>query len=190
MRPSLPALLLVAAAVCDGKGVSNFPISPETAAQYGCGKTCQEALNQTSTKDLKDFDTPFDFEFYAMADNFTNSEPGDLLKLLPVDPDVLGVPGGIATYKIQYTSVALDNSTVPATAFVAFPFLCQSGPFKLVAFAHGTSGVFRGCAPSTSSTLYDYDTWIPVRSRISHHYTSLRGLHSPTTRHHGYPSSL
>lgn len=164
MRPFLAALLLAVATVSAGRTgqASNFPVSPEIAARYGCGQTCQEALNETNTRDLKSFDTPFDFGFYSTADNFSNSKPGDLLKLSPVDPDILNVPAGIATYKIQYTSVDLDNSTVPATAFVAFPFVHRGGPFKLVAFAHGTSGVFRGCAPSTSSNLYDYDTLIPI----------------------------
>jgi hypothetical protein len=37
-------------------------------------------------------------------------------------------------------------------------------PFKLVAFAHGTTGVFRGCAPSTASYLYDYNIWTPLLS--------------------------
>ncbi|EAW20397.1 alpha/beta hydrolase family protein [Aspergillus fischeri NRRL 181] len=164
MRSAVAALLLAAATVsaCRTEQASNFPVSPEVAAQYGCGKTCQESLNQTNSKDLDDFDTPFDFDFYATANNFSNSKPGDLLKLHPVDPDLLDLPGGVATYKIQYTSVDLDNSTVPATAFVAFPFVQRGGPFKLVAFAHGTSGVFRACAPSTSSSLYDYDTLIPL----------------------------
>ncbi|KAL4918119.1 Alpha/Beta hydrolase protein [Aspergillus aurantiobrunneus] len=164
MWSSLAALLFATATVAAGttEQASNFPVSPEVAAQYGCGKTCQESLNQANSKDLGDFNTPFDFDFYATANNFSNSKPGDLLKLSPVDTDLLDVPAGIATYKIQYTSVDLDNSTIPATAFVSFPFVQQGGPFKLVAFAHGTSGVFRGCAPSTSSSLFDYDTLIPL----------------------------
>lgn len=160
----LAVLFFTAATVYAGtlKQASNFPVSPEVAAQYGCGRTCQRHLNQTNAMDLKDFDIPFDFDFYATANNFSGSKPGEVLKLFPVDPKSMQVPGGIATYKIQYTSVDLDNSTVPATAFIAFPFVRQSDPFKLVAFAHGTSGVFRGCAPSTSSNLYNYHTWFPL----------------------------
>ncbi|CAG8939035.1 unnamed protein product [Penicillium salamii] len=141
---------------------SNYPVSPELAAEYDCGKSCQEYLSTANQSDREDFDTPFDFDFYATAGNLSSSKPGDVLKLIPVSPKIMNVPAGIATYKMQYTSVDLDNSTVPATAFLAFPYIAQANPFKLVAFAHGTSGVFRGCAPSTSSTLYNYDTWIPL----------------------------
>lgn len=160
----LAVLFFTAATVYAGtlNQASNSPVSPEVAAQYGCGRTCQRHLNQTNAMDLEDFNIPFDFDFYATANNFSSSKPGDVLKLSLVNPKLMQVPGGIATYKIQYTSVDLDNSTVPATAFIAFPFVRQTDPFKLVAFAHGTSGVFRGCAPSTSSNLYDYHTWMPL----------------------------
>lgn len=130
----LAVLFFTAATVYAGtlNQASNFPVSPEVAAQYGCGRACQRYLNQTNAMDLEDFDIPFDFDFYATANNFSGSKPGDVLKLFPVDPKLMQVPGGIATYKIQYTSVDLDNSIVPATAFIAFPFVCQSDPFKLV----------------------------------------------------------
>lgn len=63
MRSAVAALLLAAATVfaCRTEQASNFPVSQEVAAQYGCGKTCQESLNQTNPEDLEDFDTPFDF---------------------------------------------------------------------------------------------------------------------------------
>ncbi|KAB8231401.1 alpha/beta hydrolase family protein [Aspergillus alliaceus] len=163
---SLSTFLLVAALATAYASTldraSNYPVSPELAEEYDCEKSCQEYLNTTNISDLEDFDTPFDFDFYATADNFSSSKPGDVLKLVPVNPKLMNVPGGITTYKMQYTSVDLDNSTVPATAFIAFPYVYQADPYKLIAFAHGTSGVFRGCAPSTSSNFYDYDTWIPL----------------------------
>ncbi|KAH8432429.1 alpha/beta hydrolase family protein [Aspergillus melleus] len=163
---------------------SNFPVSPELAVQYGCGRSCQVYLNTTQAKDLEDFDTPLDFDFYATAHNFSGSQPGDVLKVVPVHPRLMQIPGGIATYKIQYTSVDLDNCTIPATAFITFPFVRQSNPFKLVAFAHGTSGVFRGCAPSTSSNLFDYDTWIPLLfAGYAVVGTDYAGLGNSYTRH-------
>ncbi|KAL5593013.1 hypothetical protein FOBRF1_012115 [Fusarium oxysporum] len=141
---SLLSLTVVAAHAVTPDRASNLPISPEVAAQYDCGETCQENLSKANDRDLEAFDVTFDFDFYATADNFSSSKPGEILKLKP------------------YTSVDLDNSTIPATAFIAFPYVHQSDPFKLIAFAHGTSGVFRGCAPSTSSTFYDYHTWFPL----------------------------
>ncbi|KAF2629490.1 alpha/beta-hydrolase [Macroventuria anomochaeta] len=155
-------LIAVAVYASTPDRASNFPVSPDVAAQYECGSTCQENIQAASATDLEDFDMPFDFDFYTTAKNFSGSKPGDILKLQPVDPKLAKFPAGIAAYRFQYTSVDLDNSTIPATAFIAFPFVRQKDPFKLVAYAHGTSGVFRGCSPSTSSTFYDYDTWIPL----------------------------
>ncbi|RYC78404.1 hypothetical protein BFJ63_vAg18722 [Fusarium oxysporum f. sp. narcissi] len=161
---ALSTLILAAVAVHAGTPdqASNFPVSPQLAAKYDCGEACQATLNKTNAKDLQIFDTPFDFDFYATAKNFSGSKPGDVLKLSPVNPDILSVPAGVAVYKIQYTSTDLDNSPVPATGFIAFPFVRQSDPFKLVAYAHGTTGMFRGCAPSTSSFLFDYNSWTPL----------------------------
>ncbi|KAF5229484.1 hypothetical protein FANTH_14189, partial [Fusarium anthophilum] len=141
---------------------SNFPVSPQLASKYDCGEACQATLVKTNAKDLSIFDSPFDFDFYATAKNFSNSRPGDVLKLSPINPDIMDVPAGVAAYKIQYTSTDLDGSPVPATGFIAFPFVRQNSPFKLVAYAHGTTGMFRGCAPSTSSALFDYNSWTPL----------------------------
>ncbi|CAG8921856.1 unnamed protein product [Penicillium salamii] len=141
---------------------SNFPTSPEASLQFGCGEACQAALAQGNAEDLEIFGTHFDFDFYATAMNFTGSKPGDILKVKPINSSIIDVPSGVAVYKIQYTSVDLDNSLVPATGFVAFPFVRSQEPLKLVAYAHGTSGVFRGCAPSTSPKLFDYQSWQPL----------------------------
>ncbi|RYC79585.1 hypothetical protein BFJ63_vAg17529 [Fusarium oxysporum f. sp. narcissi] len=160
----LSTLILAAVAVHAGTSdqASNFPVSPRLASKYDCGEVCQATLVKTNAKDLEIFDTPFDFNFYATAKNFSNSKPGDVLKLSPVNPDITKVPAGVAVYKIQYTSTDLDDSSVPATGFLAFPFVRQNRPFNLVAYAHGTTGMFRGCAPSTSSALFDYNSWTPL----------------------------
>ena len=143
---------------------SNFAVSAKTAERYSCGHVCQTTLNKTNAADLEIFDTRFDFDFYATATNFSSSSsPGSLLKLKPLNGTALTVPAGVSVYKFQYTSQDINGTTVPATGFIAFPFVRHKAhPFKLVAFAHGTSGIFHGCAPSTSSFLYDYDSWTPL----------------------------
>ncbi|UPL03110.1 hypothetical protein LCI18_014044 [Fusarium solani-melongenae] len=161
----LSSLLLAAVAVqASSSGqASNFPVSARLAAEYDCGKSCQSTLEAANAVDLHIFSMPFDFDFYATADNFSTSKPGDLLKLSPVDPKLLAlIPPGVAVYKFQYTSTDLDNSPVPATGFIALPYVRGTKPFDLVAFAHGTTGMFRGCAPSTSSFLFDYTSWTPL----------------------------
>lgn len=143
---------------------SNFNISKEIALSYGCNETCQELLTLTNTGDLETLGTAFDFDFYNTADNFSTSTPGDLLKLVVIDSSQLDVPAGMATFRFQYTSQDLDGSPVPSTGFIAFPFVKPAHDQKipLVAYAHGTIGVFRGCAPSSSPNLFDYDSWSPL----------------------------
>lgn len=109
----------------------------------------------------------FDFDFYQTADNFSVSEPGDLLKFEPIKPSTLDVADGTTVYRFQYTSKDLDGSNVPSTGFIALPFTVptDTGKYPLVAFAHGTIGLFTGCAPSTSPALFDYNSWSPLVAR-------------------------
>ncbi|KAL4788735.1 Alpha/Beta hydrolase protein [Aspergillus venezuelensis] len=161
---ALATTALLAAAVSANKAsqASNFDISPSVAERYGCNSVCQADLKEHNTADLAIFDTPFDFDFYATASNFSFSSPGDLLKLKALNGTALNIPAGVSVYKIQYTSQDVGGTIVPATAFLAVPFARRNNPYRLVAYAHGTTGVFRGCAPSSSSYLFDYDSWSPL----------------------------
>ncbi|KAJ6788750.1 hypothetical protein PWT90_08536 [Aphanocladium album] len=144
---------------------SNYNVSREFAQANGCGDTCQKYLAAADRVDLETFGANFRFDFYNTASNFSTSEPGDVLKIQPLDPRPLKIRSGTSIYLLQYTSKDLDGSRVPATAFIALPFAPakdSSGgatSFPLVAYAHGTSGIYRGCAPSNGPSLYDYDSW-------------------------------
>jgi pimeloyl-ACP methyl ester carboxylesterase len=84
-----------------------------------------------------------------------------------VDPKGLSIDGGTTVFRIQYTSLDYDGAVVPVTGFIAFPYAPHYGSarHRLVAFAHGTIGLFPGCAPSNGPALYDYSTWQPVLQR-------------------------
>ncbi|SCO58613.1 uncharacterized protein FFMR_15769 [Fusarium fujikuroi] len=164
------SILLLASTVKAQKGIgqaSNFNISKEVALSYGCNETCQEVLAITNAADLETMGTAFDFDFYETADNFSTSTPGDLLKLAAIDSSSLDVPAGMTTFRFQYTSRDLDGSPVPSTGFIAFPFAKPAcgQELPLVAYAHGTIGVYRGCAPSSSPSLFNYDSWSPLIMR-------------------------
>lgn len=146
---------------------SNFNVSKEVAFSYGCNETCQEVLALTNSGDLETMGTAFDFDFYATARNFSTSKPGDLLKLAPINSSPRDVPAGMTSFRFQYTSRDLDGSPVPATGFIAFPFAKPAHGRKvpLVAYAHGTIGVYHGCAPSSSPSFFNYDSWTPLLYR-------------------------
>ncbi|VUC21186.1 unnamed protein product [Clonostachys rosea] len=137
---------------------SNFDVSVEVAEQYGCDQVCQQTLAAANIADLKTFGTDFDFDFYATAQNFSSSQPGDVLKFKPMNSTTIDVSPGTSVFKMQYTSEDLDGSPVPVTAMIAFPYAKNEQPFDVVAWAHGTSGGYRGCAPSTSPSLYEFST--------------------------------
>ncbi|RHZ68407.1 hypothetical protein CDV55_100702 [Aspergillus turcosus] len=141
---------------------SNYNVTESFAEAHSCGSKCQAALNEANAIDLATFGENFDFDFYETAANFSGSKPGDLLKLQPVDPVTLQINAGTTVYRIQYTSRDLDGSPVPATGFIALPYAPakqNSSTYPVVAYAHGTSGIYRGCAPSNSPNLYDYNSW-------------------------------
>jgi fermentation-respiration switch protein FrsA (DUF1100 family) len=155
--------------VVAGTQVANFNVSASIAAQYGCNGTCYEAFSTGIAEDFAEFGALYNESFYATARNFSNSVPGDILKWQSIDPkDFAGsVPPGISAYRIQYTSVDLFGKNVPVTGFVAFPYASpRDGHFyRTVAWAHGTSGVFKGCAPSAMPDLYEYDSWALLTER-------------------------
>ncbi|CAG9945831.1 unnamed protein product [Clonostachys rosea f. rosea IK726] len=159
----LPRSLFLTTTLCLGltkaEQASNFDLLPELMEEHGCDAHCQAAVAQANAADLQIFGTEFDFEFYSTAANFTASMPGDVLKLNLVDSSTINVEPGTTVFKMQYTSEDLDGSPVPATAFIAFPLAEAADPYKLVAIAHGTTGVFRGCAPSVSNAMPSYQGW-------------------------------
>lgn len=133
--------------------------------KYNCEQECQKNLRQGMEKDREVFKgAPFDYDFYATADNFTTSSPGDVLKLQPYYLSHLDIPASVSAYKMQYVSLGLQGEKVPVTGFIAIPFTSDAhgGKARLVALAHGTIGAVQSCAPSSSYNLYDYDTWIPL----------------------------
>ncbi|KAB2569259.1 hypothetical protein DBV05_g12067 [Lasiodiplodia theobromae] len=184
---SLILSLIIATIPALAEQGSNFNVSPETAQSYGCGAMCYQILQTTNALDLADVGSDFDFDFYEVADNFTTSKPGDLLKLKPVDPTTLKDISGVSVYRIQYVSEDLNGTYVPATGFIALPYsLPDTGAFPLVAYAHGTIGTYHGCAVSNGPDLYDYNSWTLLSERgYAVVATDYAGL-GPSTPPHKY----
>ncbi|KAE8377070.1 Alpha/Beta hydrolase protein [Aspergillus bertholletiae] len=152
---------LAAPSLTAAEAAANFNLSAATLDSYGCDATCQAIFAYAQAEDRTLFGTDFDFDFYATASKFPQSQPGDLLKFEAIDPDNLDVISGVSAYRFQYTSQDLDGSPVPATGFIAIPYTSfrRDRKYPAIAYAHGTLGVFAGCPPSTTPTLYDYTSW-------------------------------
>lgn len=130
---------------------------------YGCGEECQENIRQGMKRDRQIFQGyPFDHDFYHTAANFSNANPGDVLKLEAFNDSSaqLSVPLDLTTYKMQYVSIGLHEEKVPATAFITLPYKADYGTKpRLLAFAHGTIGTMPSCPPTSSYNFYNYYTW-------------------------------
>ncbi|TQS33372.1 hypothetical protein Golomagni_06288 [Golovinomyces magnicellulatus] len=160
-------------------------ITPLQADAYSCGAACYAAYNASAEAELVNLQGLGKGDFYETAKNFTGSKPGDLLKLEALDPKTLFTQPGTTAYRIQYTSKDLDGSPVPVTGFVAFPYSLPEGQdkFRMMTWAHGTSGLHRACVPSGSNNLYKAP-WYPA---LTHGYavvaTDYAGLGNNYTTH-------
>ncbi|HLA63953.1 MAG TPA: lipase family protein [Rhodothermales bacterium] len=73
------------------------------------------------------------------------SEPGTLLRY---EPYTGLLPDSVSAWRILYTTTTQDGTPALSSGVVAIPASMSSGPRPVIAWAHGTVGVARACAPS------------------------------------------
>jgi alpha-beta hydrolase superfamily lysophospholipase len=91
-------------------------------------------------------------EFYAMPASLA-STPGTLLRKEPFETDV---PPGAIAWRILYSTTRTDGAPGVASAIVMTSRAVASAPRPIIAWAHGTTGIVPGCAPSVLSTPFQY----------------------------------
>ncbi|KAF8587354.1 hypothetical protein K439DRAFT_1630845 [Ramaria rubella] len=98
--------------------------------------------------------------FYQSPSYIDNYAAGSPIRIESVSKDTLlteyQVPPGLTLYRLLYQSVDLDDKLVPASAFILLPYARSSPrtPLNVIAWAHGTAGIERQCAPSNTRDLY------------------------------------
>lgn len=95
-------------------------------------------------------------KFYLVPRKSAKAAAGKLLKLeLDANTSVYTLPPNTALSRILYQSESSNGSVVPTSAYILWPYLLrtQSDGFPIVAWAHGTSGIFGNCAPSNYRNL-------------------------------------
>lgn len=110
--------------------------------------------------------------FYKLPDNitakFSSLKPGTLLKVEHLtNTSLYTIAPTLALSRILFTTETFNSSTIPASAFILWPFSpnLQPGTSKTqtVVWAHGTSGTFGDCAPSHIRNLwYQYSGPFPL----------------------------
>ncbi len=83
-------------------------------------------------------------DFYS-AQIPAGTAPGTLLKS---EPFHRGMPADSQAWLILYATTGRGGGVVPASALVVAPEKRPPGPRPVIAWAHGTSGIARSCAPS------------------------------------------
>ncbi len=83
--------------------------------------------------------------FYEAPEGADDAAPGELLR---DEPFTTGVPDGATAWRILYSTTGMDGRPVAVSGLViAGPAAFASpGPRPVLAWAHGTIGVARGCA--------------------------------------------
>lgn len=92
-------------------------------------------------------------QLYRTPHPFPQLPPGTLIG--SQQTDVYDLPGGVRAVRIAYLSRSAEDKPVMATAVVLIPFGEQPpGGWPIIAWAHGTAGVARVCAPSLMKDIY------------------------------------
>lgn len=143
-----------------------------------------------------------DFSFYTAPSNFSSKlKPGSLLHLEPAtNLSDYSIPSGLTMSRIIYTTTNLNGTVLPTSAYILWPYLplnsasssCAKDGYPMVAWAHGTSGLLKNCAPSNYRNL-QYHFMVPFTLAlqgmvvVAPDYAGL-GIDSlPSGEHIGHP---
>jgi hypothetical protein len=86
-------------------------------------------------------------------------EPGTLLRSEPYTKDL---PAGARGWRILYATTRANNAPAVASAVVVASTQAAAAPRPVIAWAHGTTGIVPGCAPSVMAPFAN----VPAVGRI------------------------
>ncbi|GHE56609.1 lipase [Camelimonas fluminis] len=82
--------------------------------------------------------------FYETPADITSLPAGTVIR-----SDIIAGPGNAVAWRVLYVSERWNGERVPASGLVLTPLVKQGGERRgTIAWAHGTTGAARGCAPS------------------------------------------
>ncbi|KAK7614417.1 hypothetical protein BKA81DRAFT_343366 [Phyllosticta paracitricarpa] len=146
---------------------SKFRLSESQIAAAGLSETTANNVNIALNFERTNWATgPVNNDpFYTkIPKNSTFLPPGSLLKVEDyTNVSLYTAPSNVALSRIIYQTLDFNGSLIPASAYILWPYLPREVPGKgketsknipLVAFAHGTSGIFAEAAPSHIRNLW------------------------------------
>lgn len=84
--------------------------------------------------------------FYEPPRDLRRFKPGDVIKT-----QAIAGPPGARAWRVMYMSSSWDGRPTPVTGLVIAPLGRAATPRPVLAWAHGTTGTARGCAPSLAA---------------------------------------
>jgi len=142
--------------------LSAFLLTTIVHAQDTCDAACQASFNgalATESSYWVSKNVSAD-TFYSTPANSSGAKPGDVLRWENIPRTLLNTnytaPGGMSVARFLYMTEDIDRKPIPASGFVLLPYdkPDPNKPFNVVAWAHGTAGRGRTCAPSNHKDLY------------------------------------
>lgn len=146
---------------------STFKLTPSQIARANLSADQASSVEVAVQNDLTalanggpDTDT-----FYTLPSNLTSpTQPGVLLKSeLVTNTTPFNIPPNTALSRLIYTSLDINNHTIPASAYILWPFAPRPFPntstseAPVILWTHGTSGFYANGAPSANRALaYEY----------------------------------
>lgn len=94
------------------------------------------------------------------------SVPGQPGQLLRSEPYTGNLPEDMTAYRLLYTTTSDAGVPALASAVVAVPTAPTGRPVPLIAWAHGTNGVARACAPSLGPDAIPARTVTPFTALV------------------------
>ena len=127
-----------------------------TTCDSGCTKRAFTAHEFENDQHAHNLDP-----FYTTPTNFSSAAaPGMLLSVeVATNMSTYSVPSGLSMSRILYITEDLNGTTLPASAYILWPYSSlqstgnSNSGHPVVAWAHGTSGMFKACAPSNYRSL-------------------------------------
>jgi len=92
--------------------------------------------------------------------------PGTLLRH---EPFTRGLPAATRAWRMLYTTTRADGSPTLSGGLVLAPVTRLPGPLPVIAWAHGTTGVAVGCAPSLLPDPYPFTGIVPALEQVFAH---------------------
>jgi len=90
--------------------------------------------------------------FYRVPDPLGSGPPGSIIRSEPI-PLVAGLPARVTAYRILYHSESITGTDIAVSGIVVVPGRpAPAGGYRIVTWAHGTTGLAGACAPSKAGT--------------------------------------